>query len=267
MHADSLVTERLPRMKRKIISIDESKCDGCGVCVDSCHEGAIQVIEGKARLVSETYCDGLGACLGECPQGAITIEERDAAAFDEKAVEEHLRRQQSPQPAGPALQARHPFAAHSGGGCPGSQVRFSRPASAQAPATGTCSCDNGSPRPSALTQWPIQLRLVPPTAPYFNDCHLLIAADCVAFALGGFHDDLLEGRALAIACPKLDDPSGYVEKLTAILSANTIRSITVCIMEVPCCRGLAMMVQQALAASGKKIPLTQRIVSLDGAMS
>jgi len=276
-------------MKRNIVRIDENLCNGCGQCVTACAEGAIQLIDGKARLVSEIYCDGLGACLGECPQGAITIEEREASAFDEKAVAQHLAVQKPAveRPGGPHTHAatapaesQKPattgFHAPMGSGCPGTQARVlksnARPAGATvaggsgaSPAAAACCSGSASgPRPSALAQWPIQLHLVSPQAPYFADCDLLVAADCVAFAMGDFHERLLEGHSVAIACPKLDNAGPYVDKLAAIFSHNNIRHLTVAIMEVPCCRGLEMMVNQALKKSGKDIPLTLKVISLDG---
>jgi NAD-dependent dihydropyrimidine dehydrogenase PreA subunit len=284
-------------MKRNIVRIDESLCNGCGQCVSACAEGAIQLIDGKARLVSDTHCDGLGACLGECPQGAITIEVREAAVFDEKAVAQRLASQKpaAGSPGGPHTHAaaqgesRKPapgesrkaaaagFHAPIAGGCPGTQARVlksnARPASpATSPgaapsssnAAGCCSATAPGPRPSALAQWPVQLHLVSPQAPYFADCDLLVAADCVAFAMGDFHESLLEGHSVAIACPKLDNAGPYVDKLAAIFSHNNIRRLTVAIMEVPCCRGLEMMVNQALKKSGKDIPLSLKVISLEG---
>ncbi len=211
-------------MKRSIVKIDEEKCDGCGQCVPGCVEGALRVIDGKARLVKDSYCDGLGACLGVCPQGAITIEEREADPF---SLEE-------PQP-------KH------GSGCPGSMVR------SKAGGSG-----------SHFEQWPIQLHLVPVNAPFWDGAELLIAADCVPPAFPGFHDSLLRGRKLIIACPKLDDTSGYLEKLTGILRNNDIRSLTVAIMEVPCCTGMARLAEAALKASGKSIPLRIITIGVDG---
>jgi NAD-dependent dihydropyrimidine dehydrogenase PreA subunit len=284
-------------MKRNVVRIDESLCNGCGQCVSACAEGAIQLIDGKARVVSDVYCDGLGACLGECPQGAITIEEREAAAFDEKAVAQRLaaRKPAAGSPVGPHTHAAaqgesgKPAPGESGkpaatgfhapmaGSCPGAQARVlksnARPASPATPAgaaplsssgVGCCAAAAPGPRPSALAQWPVQLHLVSPQAPYFADCDLLVAADCVAFAMGDFHESLLEGHSVAIACPKLDNVGPYVDKLAAIFSRNNIRHLTVAIMEVPCCRGLAMMVNQALRKSGKDIPLTLKVISLDG---
>lgn len=242
-------------MIRKIVQIDEEKCDGCALCVTSCAEGAIAVIDGKARLVSDQYCDGLGACLGECPQNAISIIEREAAVFDEAAVENHLAARKAV--AAPAAHAHAPA-----GGCPGSRMMFMD----QAPAASSSHSEahGEESHASALRQWPIQLHLLPVKAPIFENRELLIAADCTAFAMGGFHRQMLEGRALAIACPKLDDSAAYVEKLAAIIASNTIRRIHVAIMEVPCCGGLAMLVKDALAQSGKDIPLNIEVVRIPG---
>ncbi len=217
---------------RKIVEIDEEKCDGCGLCVDVCHEGAIQLVDGKARLISDILCDGFGDCLGECPQGAITITEREAEEYSQQAVDEH----RTPKnPASPAL----PMV----GGCPGSASRQLHPATT--PAT------SGAPQPSQLRNWPVQLHLAPVQAPYFDGAKLLIAADCVPFAHGDFHNGLLAGRTLLIGCPKLDDTSAYLEKLSAIFRFNALSSVEVAYMEVPCCRGLVMLVQKAIEAAGK----------------
>ncbi len=222
-------------MLRKIIQIDEAACNGCGACAAACHEGAIGMVNGKAKLLREDYCDGLGDCLPACPTGAITFVEREAAAYDEAAV----RR------------------ARAGGGCPGSRVRF-RPETAE-PA------EPAAPggQPSRLRQWPVELQLVPAAAPYFRDCDLLVAADCTAFAYGAFHERLLRGRSLVVACPKLDH-APYAEKLAEIFRQNEIRSVTVARMEVPCCGGLTFAVQQALERSGKRIPLRVVTVSVEG---
>lgn len=238
---------------RNIVQIDEALCNGCGLCISSCAEGAIQLIDGKAKLVKDQYCDGLGACLGDCPQGAITIIQRDADEFDEQSVEEHLQkigRKPLHQPA-PA-----PAAPHGGGGCPGSMMRqfMARPAAVS----------SAVETPSALQQWPVQLHLVPPTAPYFRDADLLLAADCTAFACGDFHARFLTGHALAIACPKLDDPEGYVEKLASMITDGGIRSITVVMMQVPCCRGLERLVELAVQTAGATIPVYRVIVGIEG---
>jgi len=233
-------------MQRKIIKIDEDKCDGCGQCVPACPEGALQIVEGKARLVSDVYCDGLGACLGECPRGAISIEEREAEAFDEKAVHERLKAERSATK--PLSQAR---LAPAFGGCPGAAARTIERV---APATSSQTVGE-TPAPSTLTNWPVQLHLVPTHAPYLEGAKLLIAADCVPFAFADFHRELLAGRTLVIGCPKLDDVEAYVEKLAEILRVNDVASIDVAYMEVPCCFGLVRLVRTALADSGKDIPL------------
>lgn len=246
-------------MIRKIIKIDEEKCNGCGLCVPACAEGAIQIIDGKARLVKDQYCDGLGACLGKCPQGALSIEEREAEEFDEAAVHEYLKTKQAP--ATPAATHGHgPHHGHGGvpGGCPGSRMMtFQRntAAASNAPAAAF---------QSELGQWPVQLYLVPIQAPFFQDADLLIAADCAPFAYAGFHQDFLKGRAVAIACPKLDDTDVYLEKLAAIFRQNNIRQLTVAHMEVPCCFGLSRLVQLARQMSGKDIPIRNVTISLDG---
>ncbi len=213
-------------MKRSIVHIDRDKCDGCGLCVPGCAEGALKVIDGKATLVKDSYCDGLGACLGTCPRGAITIEEREADPFDME--EENL--------------------SHVPQGCPGTHVR-EFPASA---------------REAHRAQWPIQMHLVPVNAPFWENADLLLCADCVPPAFTGFHDALLRGRILIIACPKLDDTSGYKEKLLRILRSNTIRSLTVARMEVPCCGGLERIAGAALKESGLDIPLRVITIGVDG---
>lgn len=233
---------------RTIVNIDAALCNGCGLCVQSCAEGAIQLIAGKAQLVKEQYCDGLGACLGECPQGAITLLQRDADAFDEDAVATHLTQMQKQK-----LESLAPTS-HASSGCPGSMMRkFS--------VKNPVSVDTA---PSALRQWPVQLHLVPPTAPYFHNADLLLAADCAAFACGDFHMRFLTDHAVAIACPKLDETSGYVEKLANIISEGGLRSITIVMMQVPCCHGLASLVEMALQHAGSDIPVYHVIVSIEG---
>jgi len=259
---------------RKIILIDEEKCDGCALCVDACHEGAIQLVDGVAKLVMDSYCDGLGDCLGECPQGAITIEERDVDAFDEKAVATHLENLREKKkaglgmaPNGPAsAPAPAPVHAH-GGGCPGSAMQQIKHVGQMAPTAGPGSSP-GAPvagaTPSALTNWPVQLHLAPVQAPFFNQAKLLIAADCVPFAQPDFHQGMLAGRTLLIGCPKLDDTSAYLDKLTAIFQFNEIKSVEVAFMEVPCCNGLVRLVQEAIEASGKDLKPALTRVAIRG---
>jgi Pyruvate/2-oxoacid:ferredoxin oxidoreductase delta subunit len=251
-------------VKRKIIKIDEAKCNGCGLCVPACHEGALAIIDGKARLVKDSYCDGLGDCLGECPQDAIVIEERDVDPYDEAAVQKHLadRAKASAKPAPPAggCPGMRAFslatAKPAGGGCPGS-----RAASFEAPKAAAA---DSAPAQSALSQWPIQLHLVSPNAPYWEDADLLVAADCVLAAYPDLHSKLMKGRRLIIACPKLDDTGNYVEKLAAILATNSIKSLTVARMEVPCCGGICQIVGDALARSGRDIPTETITIGIQG---
>jgi len=246
---------------RKIIKIDEELCNGCGLCVPSCAEGAIQVIDGKAKLVAEKYCDGLGACLGDCPTGALTIEEREVEAFDEAAVEEHLetlKQQEEPAPAAPA-----------GGGCPSAQVRTMAPASGcpgsrmQTVGTGGGAVAQGAEQ-SALTHWPVQIRLVPPTAPFLDGADVLVAADCVPVAYPNFHRDFLEGNAVMIGCPKFDDAELYIQRFKDIFAGANVKSVTAVVMQVPCCQGLPVMIEQGIKASGKDVPLEKVVVSLEG---
>ncbi|HOP72579.1 ATP-binding protein [Thermoclostridium caenicola] len=241
-------------MIRKIVKIDEDKCNGCGLCITACHEGALQLVNGKARLVSEAYCDGLGNCLPECPTGAITIEEREAAAFDEAAVLQNMAQKASSQAQDPVHHHAHT------GGCPGSRAMFIRREAAESrpgvPA-------NTEKPQSELRQWPCQIRLVPPNAPYFQDAHLLVAADCTAYAYANIHQDYMKNKITIIGCPKLDDED-YSEKLTDILSYNDIRSITVLRMEVPCCGGIVNAVKNALLNSGKMIPWQVVTIGTDG---
>ena len=231
---------------RKIIRIDEEKCDGCGLCVPACAEGALQIIDGKAKLVSEIYCDGLGACLGECPQGAITIEERAAEEFDEEATKLHL---------GEKKHVEEELAC----GCPSATVtQFEKPA-----ATGVARSEAPSQQPT-LTHWPVQLTLVPPTAPFLQGTDLLLAADCVPFAYAGFHQDFLKNHSLLVACPKLDDFQAHLKKLTDVLRQSQVKSLTVVHMEVPCCFGIVHMARQAIQLSGKDIPFEEVTVGVKG---
>jgi NAD-dependent dihydropyrimidine dehydrogenase PreA subunit len=295
-------------MKRDILKIDEELCNGCGLCVPNCHEGALQVIDGKVRMVSELMCDGLGACIGHCPEGAITIETREAEPYNETKVMEqmkdkgkntiiaHLKHMKDHGETGylqegvsylknhrdelnfnldevihevhnhgKAAQTPQPSHIHSlqhthgGGGCPGAKTMV-----IEKPGT-TASSGQTSEQPSELRQWPVQMHLVNPNAPYFRGADLLFAADCVAFSMGGFHSNHLKGKSLAIACPKLDQGSEtYVEKLTAMIDVAKINTITVMMMEVPCCGGLLQMVKAALSNATRKVPVKKMIVGISG---
>jgi ferredoxin len=294
--------------KRKIIKIDENKCDGCGACIPNCPEGALRVIDGKARLVSDPLCDGLGACLGECPKGAITVEEREAAAYDEEevmrnmviqgpnTVKAHLRHlkdhgqdeylaqalaflkskgisnplgesgRQPPVTGHKPESQEHKNTGHAAEpvkksfcGCPGARELV-------------LGCENGEEAAgdtavarSQLRQWPVQMHLISPSAPYFKKADVVLAADCVAYACGNFHNGFLKGKALAIACPKLDEgQESYIEKLTALVDEAGINTLTVLTMEVPCCGGLLSMARAALAAAKRKIPIKHVMISLQG---
>ncbi len=256
---------------REMVKIDEEKCNGCGLCVPSCAEGAIQIIDGKAKLVADSLCDGLGACLGDCPVDAISIEKRDADEFDEEAVDKRLKelgRDPLPHDHGQAPVA---------GGCPSAQVQ-SIPASKPVAAAGGCpsarmmnfdqkpvqKIDQAGQRPSELRQWPVQLHLVPPTAPFLQDKEVLLAADCVPFAYADFHKDMLQERALLIACPKLDNTQPYLDMLVAMLQQNNIKKLLVAHMEVPCCSGLIAIAKQAIEASGVDVPFETINVGIKG---
>ena len=241
------------KMKRNIISIDAARCNGCGLCIGKCAEGAMQLVNGKARLVSEVYCDGLGACLGECPQGAISIEERDAPDFDEKAVHEHLSRRE--------LEKRktiEPLAC----GCPGTAMQSFSKSGVSGPDT-----DDVRDAPSELTQWPVQLRLVPLHAPFLKGADILVCADCVPFALPDFHRRYLKGKAVLVGCPKLDDLAYYQEKLRDIFSEARPASITVLRMEVPCCGGIARAVVNARDMAAPDMPVEIITAGIGGTVS
>jgi Pyruvate/2-oxoacid:ferredoxin oxidoreductase delta subunit len=237
---------------RKIVEINEELCDGCGLCVPACAESAIEVMSGKARLVAEKYCDGLGACLGECPKGAITVVERLAEEFDEEAVEVYQASKTRERNSGEELL---------GGGCPSARIQtFTAPGTAQ----------NG-PEPaaresstSALSHWPVQIRLVPPTAPFLKGADLLVAADCTAIAYFGFHRKFLKGKVVMLGCPKFDDVQEYLKKFADIFRASNIKSVTVVDMEVPCCSGLPMIVKGGMADAGKDIPMEEITISTRG---
>lgn len=237
-------------IKRKIIEIDEERCDGCGQCVIACAEGAIEIIDGKARLIKDSYCDGLGACLGECPQDALHIIERPAEAFDHEAVEEHLKRKEKEQ-SQPLPMAQ--------GGCPSAQMRLF---TERAPAgEGDVPRHEGT---SALGHWPVQIRLVPPNAPFLKDADLLIAADCAPVAYPNFHADFMQGKAVMIGCPKFDNPQEYVSKFADIFRQANIRSVTVVDMEVPCCSALPMIVRRGMELAQKNVPLEEVILRVTG---
>jgi NAD-dependent dihydropyrimidine dehydrogenase PreA subunit len=325
--------------KRTVIEIDEDLCDGCGLCATGCHEGALQIIDGKARMIGESLCDGLGACIGECPRGAITVIEREAEEYDERRVIDHIlpngtatvaahlkhlrdhgqdtwlaqgvaalkekgvvipgfesvpERKPAPakQPAQPVQSAQPTFAPLGGvrmvnngmsGGCPGSAARSFGPAastaSSAAVSTTSSGCSlvipgSGAARQAApavgglasrLEQWPVQLHLINPRAPYFNGADLLIAADCTAFACGAFHQSLLAGRKLVIACPKLDsDKEIYMDKIRALVDESGVASITLAIMEVPCCGGLKRILDEALATATRQVPVSTVVVGIEG---
>ena len=235
-------------VRRTIVHIDEEKCNGCGLCIDACHEGAIELVEGKARLVSDEYCDGLGDCLPECPTGAISLVEREAKPFDEELVQRKMAAGAGDCP----------------GGCPGvaamalgrNEETVRAEAGQETPAVGT--------QRSELSQWPVQLRLVNPGASYLQGAHLLVAADCAAYAHAGFHRDFIRGRITLIGCPKLDDADAQREKLAAILAQNDIKSVTVVRMEVPCCGGIVGATRAAMLEAGVIVPYDEVIIGTDG---
>lgn len=237
-------------MKRKIVTIDEEKCNGCGLCASACHEGALQLIDGKAKLVSETYCDGLGDCLPKCPTGAITIREMEAAPYNEEAVKQNMMAKNAKNTQD-ALENKLPC------GCPGSRVKMLNKEDNQKIGY------TAVKEQSRLAQWPCQLKLVPANAPFLTNAHLLIAADCTAYAYASIHNDFMRNRVTLIGCPKLDNVD-YTDKLTDILKFNNIKSVTVLKMEVPCCNGIANAVREALIASGKMIPWNVVTISTEG---
>ena len=315
-------------MKRTIIKIDEDLCNGCGLCIEGCHEGALQLIDGKARMISDLYCDGLGACIPECPVKAITLEEREAEPYDEvkvmhrispngeatviahlnhlidhnqtefvnqgiQYIQDHnlnidlsklknnhhkeatqMKHAQSKTTTSNATEAQKVMASHAhghahthgqGGGCPGSRMMAFAPPAASLTADSNGGDQISAEQPSELRQWPVQLHLVNPQAPYFQDADVLLAADCVAFSMGNFHSKYLKGKGLAIACPKLDSGKDiYVEKLTAMIDHANINTLTVMMMEVPCCSGLLQMAKMAVDNATRKVPIKTMIVGLDG---
>lgn len=243
------------KLKRKIIQIDEEKCDGCGNCVIGCAEGALAIVDGKAKVISDNLCDGLGACIGECPQDALEIIQREAEAFDEAAVEVHLAAQEQAQ------QSQVPEQPGTACGCPSAQIQTfggGRP-SAQIQAQPASGADV-----SALSHWPVQIRLIPPHAPFLKGADLLVVADCVPVAFPRLHQDLLKGKVVMIGCPKFDDADEYIEKFTAIFKTAGVKSVTTAVMEVPCCAGLPWMVEKGMAAAKTQIPYSQVVVSTRG---
>jgi NAD-dependent dihydropyrimidine dehydrogenase PreA subunit len=227
----------MSKIKRKIIKIDEDRCDGCGACIPSCKEGALQIVDGKAKLVSEIYCDGLGACLGDCPRGALTLEERDAEEFDEVAVEKRVEQKL-------------------GCGCPGSMARtISREPTQRVDAEDV---------PSELRQWPVQLALIPAMAPYLKGADLVLLADCTAVAYANLHQHLIKGKVIAMACPKLDEADPYIEKLAQMMKLSNFKSIEIVMMEVPCCSGLSFIVEQARDLAGVDIEIKKTIINIEG---
>lgn len=234
-------------MIRKIIVIDEEKCNGCGICVNACHEGAIDIVDGKAKLVRENFCDGFGDCLPGCPTGAITIEERQAPEYDEAAVKEAQK-----------AKAQEKNSAPSHGGCPGSRIMQIQRDNVKEEVSNTL-----EKMISRLQNWPVQIKLAPLQAPYFEGAKLLIAADCTAYAYASMHEDFMKGKVTLIGCPKLDSID-YSEKLTGIISQNDIQSVTIVRMEVPCCKGLEMATKKALQESGKFIPWQVVTIGIDG---
>jgi NAD-dependent dihydropyrimidine dehydrogenase PreA subunit len=235
-------------MLRKIVFIDEEKCDGCGLCIPNCAEGAIEIIDGKAKLISDNLCDGLGACLGHCPQDAIHVIEREADEFDEEAVDKHLEKLETKTDSTRSI--HQPM-----GGCPGSRMV-------------TMDINEDEQEnvkiSSQLRQWPVQLHLVPPNAPYLKNSDLLITADCVPLAYGNYHQDLLKGKSVVMGCPKLDDVQSYVERLTEMIEYNDFNSITIAFMEVPCCGGIIRALEIAMDKADKQVPVNKVKITIDG---
>ena len=234
---------------RKIIEIDEELCNGCGQCVTGCTEGALQIIDGKAKVVSDTFCDGLGACIGECPTGALRIVERDAPAFDEEAVKKHLTKKED---------ATMPC------GCPSKHIQiFDKPSACEA-ANKPASIETGTEEESSLTHWPVQIKLIPASAPFLKGANLLVLADCTAVAFPRLHRDLMKGKVVMMGCPKFDDVHEYIEKFADIFKIAGIKSVTVVVMEVPCCSGLPIIIKKGMEAANKKIPLKEIVLDLRG---
>jgi Fe-S-cluster-containing hydrogenase component 2 len=241
------------KVVRKIIEIDEEKCDGCGNCILSCAEGALALVDGKVRVISDNLCDGLGACIGECPTGALRIIEREAEEFDEEAVEAHLENLEDA-----AAAEKHKI----GSGCPSARIQIfaGSPSSQEA---GLADKDQGA-EASALSHWPVQIRLIPPNAPFLKGADLLVLADCVPVAFPSLHRDFLRGKVVAMGCPKFDDAEEYIQKFAEIFKTAGLKSITTVVMEVPCCSALPMMVKKGLEQSGREIPMEKAVISTKG---
>ncbi|RUM34363.1 MAG: 4Fe-4S ferredoxin [Desulfobulbus sp.] len=233
--------------KRKIIEIDEELCTGCGECVPDCAEGSLQIIDGKAKLVSDNLCDGLGACLGSCPTGALKIVEREAEEFDEEAVEKFLTEQKKKE------------STPGGGGCPSAQIKTMQPIT-------PCQAANvpTAQKGGALSHWPVQIRLIPPNAPFLENCDLLIAADCTAVSYGSLHEDFIQGRVVMMGCPKFDDQQMYVDRFTELFKTRKLNSVTILIMEVPCCSSMLQIVKKAYDDAGADVAIRQVVISTEG---
>ncbi len=238
---------------RKIVEIDEELCDGCGMCAIACAEGALEIRDGKARLIKESYCDGLGACLSGCPRGAVRVIERQADEFDPEEVEEHLEKQKSSEPA-------RTEGFHMASGCPSSQLRVFAPAGGEKVSGG----EQTGAEPSELSHWPVQIRLVPPHAPFLKDSHLLVVSDCAPVAYPNFHHRFVGGKTVLLGCPKFDDKDDYVKRFTEIFRIASIKSVTVVDMEVPCCSALPAIVRKAMRDARKDIPLEEITISTRG---
>ncbi|NLD47198.1 MAG: 4Fe-4S binding protein [Clostridiaceae bacterium] len=249
---------------RKIIKIDEEKCNGCGLCVPNCAEGAIQIINGKAKLVKDSYCDGLGACLGHCPQDALEIIEREADEFNEEEAMNYVNSLSRADKQKDLNRLNHN---HAAGGCPGSRMMVLKDRESSEDNNGSMNVSGNDVEiriKPQLSQWPVQLSLVPVNAPYFKDSDLLVTADCVPFSYPNYHLDLLKGKSVVVGCPKLDDLEFYIEKLTQIIQNNNLKSITVAFMEVPCCSGIVRAVDLALKRSGKDLPVNKVRIGING---
>ena len=250
-------TKQYKKINRKIIEIDDDLCTGCGNCVTTCAEGALEVIDGKAKVIKEIFCDGLGACIGECPEGALKIIERVADEFDEEAVETHLEDLKMQEDISRHLATEEPGSVPCG--CAGSQtMTFTQ-------------CEDGEEQvfegkvKSELRQWPVQMHLISPLAPYYQGADVLLAADCTAFSYGGFHNELLKGKAITIACPKLDQgQESYIQKIKSLIDDAKINTLTVATMEVPCCRGLLMLAQEAAKRATRKVPIKYLVIGIQG---